>query len=247
MDDRTSAAGPRPAALVAAVRRWVVGSALVALLAAGAGELLTSPMEDDRGSPPATPVAPIDAPERQPEASSEPTERAPAVPVRSAALSELAVTGADGPAQPVRLVISDVGIDMPVGPVGVGEDGQMSVPDDVDAVGWYKFGAAPGATAGTAVLASHVDSWAKGVGPFARLRHEVMPGTRVLVTTADGTTLTYEVADNRMIPKPELPVDDLFDRGGPPRLVLVTCGGRFQRDIGRYTDNIVVTAVPVAA
>lgn len=247
MDESTSAAGPRPAAFVAAVRRRVVGSALVALLAAGAGELLTSPMEDDRGSPPATSVAPIDAPERQPEAISEPTERAPAVPVRSAALSELAVTGADGPAQPVRLVISDVGIDMPVGPVGVGEDGQMSVPDDVDAVGWYKFGAAPGATAGTAVLASHVDSWAKGVGPFARLRHEVMPGTRVLVTTADGTTLTYEVADNRMIPKPELPVDDLFDRGGPPRLVLVTCGGRFQRDIGRYTDNIVVTAVPVAA
>ena len=69
----------------------------------------------------------------------------------------------------------------------------------------------------------------------------------MLVTIADGTTLTYAVADNTMIPKPELPVDELFDRGGPPRLVLVTCGGRFQRDIGRYTDNIVVTAVPVAA
>ena len=161
MDDRTSAAGRRPAALVAAVRRWVVGSALVALLAAGAGGLLTSPPEDDRGSAPTTPVAATSAPEQQPVASPGPAGGAPAVPVRSAALAELIGTGAERPAPPVRLLIPDVDIDMPVGPVGVGEDGQMSVPDDVDAVGWYKFGAAPGATAGAAVLASHVDSWAK--------------------------------------------------------------------------------------
>ncbi len=58
---------------------------------------------------------------------------------------------------------------------------------------------------------------------------------------------TATVIDNRMIPKVNLPVDTLFNRTGEHRLVLVTCGGRFLTDVGRYTDNIVVTAVPVGA
>ena len=40
-------------------------------------------------------------------------------------------------------------------------------------------------------------------------------------------------------------MDRWFDRTGAPRLVLVTCGGAFRRDIGHYTDNVVVTAEPL--
>ena len=31
---------------------------------------------------------------------------------------------------------------------------------------------------------------------------------------------------------------------GPPALVLITCGGDFDRSIRRYRSNVVVTAVP---
>jgi sortase (surface protein transpeptidase) len=171
----------------------------------------------------------------------------PYVPVRDSSVAAHASTVADSPARPVRLVIPDMGIDMPIGPVGVRDDGQMAVPDDVDAAGWYKFGATPGASSGTTVVASHVDSWAEGVGPFARLRNQATEGTWINVFRSDGTVQSYRVIDNRMIPKVSLPVDTLFDRTGDHRLVLVTCGGRFQRDVGRYTDNIVVTAAPVGA
>ncbi len=33
-------------------------------------------------------------------------------------------------------------------------------------------------------------------------------------------------------------------RRGRPRLVLVTCGGPFDRVAGHYRDNVVLTAVP---
>jgi hypothetical protein len=36
----------------------------------------------------------------------------------------------------------------------------------------------------------------------------------------------------------------IYSRTGPRRLVLVTCGGPFNQNIGHYRDNIVVTAVP---
>jgi hypothetical protein len=49
--------------------------------------------------------------------------------------------------------------------------------------------------------------------------------------------------DVRSLPKAELPLADVFSREGHERLLLITCGGDFDRQQG-YADNIVVTAVP---
>ena len=35
-----------------------------------------------------------------------------------------------------------------------------------------------------------------------------------------------------------------FDRAGPPRLTLVTCGGEFDVENRRYLSNVVLTATP---
>jgi hypothetical protein len=40
-------------------------------------------------------------------------------------------------------------------------------------------------------------------------------------------------------------VNEVFDWDGPERLVLITCGGQFDRRALRYSDNVLVTAVPV--
>jgi len=37
---------------------------------------------------------------------------------------------------------------------------------------------------------------------------------------------------------------DIFAQDGPARLVLISCGGPFDRTAGSYLDNIVVFAVP---
>ena len=143
---------------------------------------------------------------------------------------------------PVRLAVPALGVDAPVEPVGVRDDGQMALPDDVDRLGWYRFGPVPGAE-GSAVLAGHVDDADQGLGALAPLR-DAEPGAEVVVTDAAGTATRWRVVSREVLEKQALPVDRLFARTGEPRLVLVTCGGPFLPGVGGYRDNVVVVAEP---
>jgi sortase (surface protein transpeptidase) len=127
--------------------------------------------------------------------------------------------------------------------VGVEPDGQMTVPAEVDRVGWYRFGPVPGG-AGSSVIAGHVDSRTQGLGAMAPLR-EAAPGDEVLVTDAAGAETRWRVVSRELISKQVLPLDRLFSRDGPPRLTLITCGGPFLPDLGSYQDNVVVVAEPI--
>jgi hypothetical protein len=69
-------------------------------------------------------------------------------------------------------------------------------------------------------------------------------GERIHIATADGAVHTYRVVTVDSYPKTALPLT-MFDPRGPRRLVLVTCGGRFDSTTMHFLDNIVVTAVPV--
>jgi sortase (surface protein transpeptidase) len=141
------------------------------------------------------------------------------------------------------VAVPSLGVEAPVDPVGVRADGQMAIPDDVDRVGWYRFGPVPGG-AGSAVLAGHVDDRAQGLGELAALR-EAELDAHVLVTDAAGGTTRWRVVSREQVDKQALPVDRLFAREGPPRLVLVTCGGEFLPAVGGYESNLVVVAEPL--
>lgn len=119
----------------------------------------------------------------------------------------------------------------------------MVIPKDAHRVGWYQHGAAPGSATGSAVLAGHVDSRRQGRGAMFALR-EVEVGEPVRVRLADGTIIGYRVVARELLAKAALPVTELFSRAGPHRLTLITCGGDYDRAIGGYQDNVVVTAVP---
>lgn len=166
----------------------------------------------------------------------------PDIPIQPTGLELLAVA-AELP--PVRLTVPALGLDLPIDPVGVQADGQMEVPPLAERGGWYRFGSTPGGGSGTAVIAAHVDSIASaGLGPFARLK-DVAVGDVVAVTSQDGSTSQFAVRSVVRVAKTEVVWTDLFTREGPHRLVLVTCGGSFQREVGRYSDNVIVIADPV--
>jgi sortase (surface protein transpeptidase) len=144
-------------------------------------------------------------------------------------------------AAPVAVRIPAHDVVSRVVPVGVDQGtGELSVPADPAQVGWYQFGATPGA-AGAAVLAGHVD-WKGRPGAFIHL-DEVQPGERIEVDLGDGTSHAFVVAETHLILKTELP-PDLFARTGPSKLVLITCGGEFDRSVRRYKQNVVVVATP---
>lgn len=147
-------------------------------------------------------------------------------------------------APPVRLTVGSVGLDAPVDAVGTEPDGTMTIPADVDRVGWYRFGPAPGDPAGSVVVAGHVDDAEQGLGALAPLR-ETEVGAEVVLTDAAGATTTWRVVSREAFDKETVPLAGLFERAGPPRLVLITCGGPFLADIDSYRDNVVVIAEPV--
>ena len=177
---------------------------------------------------------------------------APPAPVVPAALTATApapapATAASDPgnvAPPARIRLPSLGVDTAVVAVGVDARGEMAVPEDVKETGWYRFGPAPGSATGSSVVSGHVDDKLQGRGAFYRLV-DLAVGDPVVVTTAAGADLAFRVSAVRRIPKSTLPVDELFARDGPPHLTLVTCGGAFDRALGSYRDNVVVTALPV--
>ncbi|GAB3068635.1 hypothetical protein GCM10027080_06860 [Pedococcus soli] len=147
------------------------------------------------------------------------------------------------PPPPTRIVVPRLDATMRVAPVGVDQRGDMVIPADPRVAGWYRFGAAPGSSSGATVIAAHVDDARYGIGPLARLGTLHRGDTVTL--TAGRDELRYRVTRVLRLDKGELDTDDLFDRDGPARLHLVTCGGAFDRTTGHYEDNIVVVATPV--
>jgi hypothetical protein len=92
------------------------------------------------------------------------------------------------------------------------------------------------------IVAGHVDSRLAGIGMMAVLP-QLTVGEPVLLRGADGRAVRYRVVARREFGKAALPADT-FARTGSPRLVLITCGGRFDPTVGSYEDNIVVYADP---
>ena len=154
-----------------------------------------------------------------------------------------AQNGDDRP-QPRRVEVPSLGISAPVSPSGIDmKAGAMGTPSDIDRVGWFRDGAAPGDERGAVLLAGHKDSARRGAGAFYPLE-DARRGTRVAVRSDDGRTRRYRVVSVKRMRKAKLPVS-VFARTGKARLVLVTCGGPFDQRRGHYKDNIVVTAVPL--
>ena len=149
-----------------------------------------------------------------------------------------------GPSQvrpPDRLSIAAIDVDAPVVASGVTRAGNAEIPPDGDVIGWYEYGSAPGAARGSAVLIGHRDTIAEGPGALFDL-DDLSVGDAITVATGR-LTYDYEVVRVQSVAKERLP-DSLFTRTGPPRLVVITCGGPFDAAAGGYQENLYAVAAP---
>jgi hypothetical protein len=136
--------------------------------------------------------------------------------------------------------------------VRVGSEGAGSgpqIPRDVHTLGLWKGGAGPKATAGTTLLAGHVNYTGQGKGALYPL-FRVRPGAVVVLTGDRAERTVWRVVELQVFDKTALP-RRIFAADGARQLVLVTCGGPLLRVTGpagsynTYRDNVVVTAEPV--
>ncbi|KQQ04128.1 MULTISPECIES: class F sortase [unclassified Rathayibacter] len=164
----------------------------------------------------------------------------PSIPIGDA---RLGATPAPTVTAPERIVVDGLPVDMPLEPVGVAEDGTMELVPDTDVAGWYRFGAGLDEPDGTIVIAAHVDSLTYGLGPFAELK-KAQPGQTIRLSAPDGSERVFVVSTVETTEKTSVDLSTVFVRDGPPRLVLITCGGDFDYDTRHYLSNVVVTAEP---
>jgi hypothetical protein len=139
-------------------------------------------------------------------------------------------------AVPERLQIPAIGLDARVESVGVTTQGTMGVPTDPGDVGWYAPGVRPGES-GDAVMDGFTE-WTSGPAAFAGLSR-LRVGDEVDVHLSDGRRLTFRVYRLARFPfNQSLP--GLFERGGAPRLSLVTSSSRWNGT--GYEDRVEVDA-----
>src|SRR3954449_4798030 len=147
---------------------------------------------------------------------------------------------------PNRIEIPKLRANAPIVDVGTTPDGQLEVPLNPQKVGWWKYGAKPGATVGTAILAGHVN-YAGVTGSMADIG-KLNPGDEVDVYGTQNAErrhrVRFTVTGVRTYHKKRLPYKQIFDQKSVGRIAIVTCGGPFDASTGNYLDNIVVFAVP---
>lgn len=152
------------------------------------------------------------------------------------------VTMAAQQADPVRVRLSRLKIDAKMQPLYVDDETQELQPPDYGKAGWYQAGPEPG-EAGRAVIAGHLDS-KKGPDVFYPLE-KARKGDKIVVTTADGTKLTWVVQAVELHKRSKFPTSRVY--GGErktPELRLITCGGSYEASKGGYQSNVVVFATP---
>jgi len=167
----------------------------------------------------------------------------PAVlPAPSAAASSSAAPRSDKHlprSRPTRLLIPKISVDAPFTTLALGPTGQLEPPPahDVNLVGWYGGGAAPGER-GTAIIAGHVDT-ATSAAVFVYLG-ELKKGDRFQVERADGRTASFMVDSVEKFAKEDFPSDRVYADTPDAQVRLITCAGAYDHQARDYTENLVV-------
>ncbi|NKZ02577.1 class F sortase [Actinomadura latina] len=139
---------------------------------------------------------------------------------------------------PLRLEVPRIGVRTPLMTLAKNADRTVETPplSRAQEAGWYRLGAAPGSR-GAAVIIGHVDT-AGGPAVFYRLG-ALRPGDRARVLRADGRTAVFRIDSVERVGKDRFPTRRVYGDPGYAAIRLITCGGRFDRGSGHYTDNVI--------
>lgn len=182
---------------------------------------------------------------------SSPTGQEPEVPVIREPVSESLVAHeplaqrvpyADSP-QPVLVRIPSLNVSGLVQPVGMSDSVTMQVPADITVVGWFDRSVLPISETGHTVLVGHRDGVTDPNGVFKDLG-TLRGGDVVRLHDQSGRLIDYEVTNVEVLPDAKFAEKApwIFRAEGPHRLVMITCGGTFDRNRGGYQANVVVVA-----
>ncbi len=140
---------------------------------------------------------------------------------------------------PTTLIIPKIDLHTAVISVGTTASGEMEAPGSYWEAGWWSPGAQPG-DVGKAVIAGHIDS-PSGPAIFVKL-DQLSPGDEIFVRN-DTRELRYIVRGAAVYRVDAAPLEAIFGPSTEQELILITCGGTFDRASASYLHRRVVFAV----
>jgi hypothetical protein len=140
------------------------------------------------------------------------------------------------PGVPTSMAIPSLHVDAPVERVSATPTG-IEVPR-IGRAGWFEAGPRPGEP-GRSVIIGHLDG-ATVPGVFQHVP-DIAKGSEIVVRDADGGVHAYSVVGKVQVPKASFPAETVYGPSKRPVLVLITCAGVWEPEIG-YSDNVIVYA-----
>jgi sortase (surface protein transpeptidase) len=153
------------------------------------------------------------------------TAISPTHPLVTSTPTQLLKSQSDTKSDPVRLVIPSIGVNATVETVGILNNGDLATPtrSPWTDVGWFVSGPQPGAP-GSAVIDGHLDRPGGYPAVFWNLRY-IQVGERVMVASASGKTLNFQVTRVAFYAPQTAPIQAIFGNSGGTYLNLITCAG----------------------
>jgi len=146
-------------------------------------------------------------------------------------------------AHPRELIISKLGIDANILPVGAA-NGILDAPTSAWDVGWYDKSALPGSGSGALLIDGHVNDALGTPGVFYGLAG-LSRDDKIELERGDGRKLTYVVTSVRDLPLDKVDMTAALQSSEPGKegLTLITCGGTYDYHKKTYDHRLIVSAV----
>lgn len=137
---------------------------------------------------------------------------------------------------PVKIELPSLDISAQIQPVGLDNEGRVDTIPDALEIGWYKYGATPGAQ-GNAILVGHRD-WQGQLGSFRNIER-LNPADTAKIEFEDGSSKSFKVTSNNTYPLDQVPAN-VMQLKGESRITLITCAGKFIKEKGGYQSRVIV-------
>lgn len=143
------------------------------------------------------------------------------------------------PNDPKRLTIKSLGIDGYVQKVGVDQNKEVAVPDNIHIAGWFTESVRPGEK-GLSIIDGHVDGRTQG-GIFEDLA-KMKPGAEVQIQFGNGAKKNFKVMKVEEVAEDKA-ASVLFSQSPKTtnQLNLITCSGDFNKNTERYEKRVIVS------
>jgi LPXTG-site transpeptidase (sortase) family protein len=145
-----------------------------------------------------------------------------------------------GESDPKRIILPTVSVDGFVQRVGVDQNKEVAVPDNIHMAGWFINTAQPGQK-GLSVIDGHVDGREQG-GIFRRLK-ELRKDDEFQIELGSGDIKRFKVMQITEVNAKEA-ASILFSQSPKvtSQLNLITCGGTYDKASQRYDKRVIVSA-----